>query len=113
MADYSCDKLANADRGVRAGQKIYCRPFVRSADQCCSGFVFDLSGATKREPNRRKQEHVKAIRVKEFGGPEILQLEEVPMLQPGLGQVLVRMDAIGINPVETYIRAGTYARLPE
>ena len=32
------------------------RPFTRAADQCCRGFVFDLSGATKRELNRRKQE---------------------------------------------------------
>jgi NADPH2:quinone reductase len=56
---------------------------------------------------------VKAIRVKEFGGPGVLNLEEVPTLQPGAAQVLVRMHAIGINPVETYIRAGTYARLPE
>ena len=54
-----------------------------------------------------------AIRVKKFGGPEVLILEEVPTLQPGAPQVLVRMHAIGINPVETYIRAGTYARLPE
>ena len=54
-----------------------------------------------------------AIRVKEFGGPEVLILEEVQTLQPGAAQVLVRMHAIGINPVETYIRAGTYARLPE
>ena len=56
---------------------------------------------------------MKAIRVKEFGGPGVLNLEEVPTLQPGAPQVLVRMHAIGINPVETYIRAGTYARLPE
>ena len=56
---------------------------------------------------------MKAIRVKEFGGPEVLRLEEVPTLRPGPDQVLVRMHAIGINPVETYIRAGTYARLPE
>ena len=56
---------------------------------------------------------MKAIRVKEFGGQEVLRLEEVPTLKPGPGQVLVRMHAIGINPVETYIRAGTYARLPE
>ncbi|MEP6586888.1 MAG: NADPH:quinone reductase [Candidatus Udaeobacter sp.] len=56
---------------------------------------------------------MKAIRVKEFGGPEVLRLEEAPMPQPGLDQVLVRMHAIGINPVETYIRAGTYPRLPE
>ena len=56
---------------------------------------------------------MKAIRVKEFGGPEVLRLEEVPTPRPGPGQVLMRMHAIGINPVETYIRAGTYARLPE
>jgi NADPH:quinone reductase len=55
---------------------------------------------------------MKAIRVHEFGGPEVLRLEEVPMPQPGPGQVLVRLHAIGVNPVETYIRAGTYARLP-
>lgn len=55
---------------------------------------------------------MKAIRVKEFGAPEVLQLEEVPTPQPGPGEVLVRIHATGINPVETYIRAGTYARLP-
>jgi NADPH:quinone reductase len=53
-----------------------------------------------------------AIRVHEFGGPEVFRLEEVPAPQPGPGEVLVRMHAVGVNPVETYIRAGTYARLP-
>lgn len=56
---------------------------------------------------------MKAIHVHEFGGPEVLQLEEVLTPQPGPGEVLVRMQAAGVNPVETYIRAGTYARLPE
>jgi NADPH:quinone reductase len=55
---------------------------------------------------------MKAILVHEFGEPSVLRLEEVPTPRPGPGQVLVRMHAIGINPVETYIRAGTYARLP-
>jgi NADPH2:quinone reductase len=55
---------------------------------------------------------MKAIRVHEFGGPELLRLEEVPKPEPGAGQVLVRMHAIGVNPVETYIRAGTYAYKP-
>lgn len=55
---------------------------------------------------------MKAIRVKEFGGPEVLRLEEVPMPQLGSGEVLVCIYAAGVNPVETYIRAGTYARLP-
>jgi len=56
---------------------------------------------------------VKAIRVTAFGGPEVLRLEEVPTPKPGPGEVLVRIHAVGVNPVETYIRAGTYARLPE
>jgi len=56
---------------------------------------------------------MKAVRVHEFGDPEVLRLEEVPTPQPGTGQVLVRMHAIGVNPVETYIRAGKYARLPQ
>ena len=56
---------------------------------------------------------MKAVRVHEFGDPEVLRVEEVPAPHVGSGQVLVRMHAIGVNPVETYIRAGTYARLPE
>ena len=55
---------------------------------------------------------MKAIRVNTFGDPEVLRLEEVPTPCPDAGQVLVRMHAIGVNPVETYIRAGKYARLP-
>jgi NADPH2:quinone reductase len=55
---------------------------------------------------------MRAIRVKEFGGPELLRLEEIPDPQPGAGQVVVRIKAAGVNPVDTYIRAGVYARKP-
>jgi NADPH2:quinone reductase len=55
---------------------------------------------------------MKAIRVHEFGGPEVLKLEEVPDLQPGPGQVVVRVHAVGVNPVENYMRTGTYAIKP-
>ncbi len=55
---------------------------------------------------------MKAIRVHQFGGPEVMRLEEVPDPKPGAGQVLVRIAAAGVNPVETYIRAGMYARKP-
>ena len=41
---------------------------------------------------------MKAIRVKEFGGPEKLQLEEVPNPKPGHGQVVVKLEAAGVNP---------------
>jgi NADPH2:quinone reductase len=50
--------------------------------------------------------------VHEFGGPEVLKLEEVPDPQPGPGQVVVRVHAVGVNPVEAYIRTGTYAAKP-
>jgi len=55
---------------------------------------------------------MKAIRVKEFGGPEVMKLEEMPDLKPAAGQVVVRLRAIGVNPVDTYMRAGTYPRKP-
>jgi NADPH2:quinone reductase len=56
---------------------------------------------------------MKAIRVEQFGDPGVLRVAEVPVPQPGAGQVLVRLKAVGVNPVETYIRSGNYARKPE
>ena len=55
---------------------------------------------------------MKAIRVHQFGGPEVLKLEEVPTPRPAEGQVLVRVRAVGVNPYDTYMRAGTYAIKP-
>ncbi|MBX5465866.1 MAG: NADPH:quinone reductase [Clostridia bacterium] len=55
---------------------------------------------------------MKAIRVHSFGGPDVLRLEDVPEPRPSAGQVRVRLRAAGVNPVETYIRAGQYGRLP-
>ena len=55
---------------------------------------------------------MKAILVREFGGPEVLKLEEVPTPRPVAGQVLVRVRAVGVNPYDTYMRNGTYAIRP-
>ena len=55
---------------------------------------------------------MKAILVREFGGPEVLKLEEVPTPRPAAGQVLVRVHGAGVNPYDTYMRAGTYAVKP-
>ena len=54
-----------------------------------------------------------AIRVEQFGEPEVMQLVEVVDPQISAGQVLVKIRAAGVNPVETYIRAGIYARKPQ
>lgn len=51
---------------------------------------------------------MKAVRIHEFGGPEVLKYEDVPDPVPGPGQVVIKVSAIGINPYETYIRAGNY-----
>ena len=55
---------------------------------------------------------MKAILVHEFGGPEVLKFEEIPTPKPAAGQVLVRIHAAGVNPYDTYMRAGTYAVKP-
>ncbi len=55
---------------------------------------------------------MKAIQVREFGGPEVLKLEEIPIPSPGPGEALVRVHAAGVNPYDTYMRSGTYAIRP-
>jgi NADPH2:quinone reductase len=56
---------------------------------------------------------MRAIRVRDFGGPDVMRLEEMPNPVPGPGQALVRLRAAGVNPVDAYIRTGTYARKPD
>jgi NADPH2:quinone reductase len=56
---------------------------------------------------------MRAIRVEQFGGPDVLRVADVPDPKPAPGQVVVRLHAAGVNPYEAYIRVGKYARLPE
>jgi NADPH2:quinone reductase len=55
---------------------------------------------------------MKAILIREFGAPAVMKLEEVPPPAAGPGQVVVRVKAAGVNPVDTYVRSGAYARKP-
>jgi NADPH2:quinone reductase len=56
---------------------------------------------------------MKTIRVYEFGDPAVMKMEEVPDPTPGPGQILVKVEAIGVNPVETAIREGKYSVEPD
>jgi NADPH2:quinone reductase len=56
---------------------------------------------------------MKAIRVHQFGAPSVLEVQTVEDPMPGPNEVLVRVEAAGVNPVDTYIRSGQYGRLPE
>lgn len=56
---------------------------------------------------------MKAIIVREFGEPDVLKLEEIPKPEPTGSQVLVRVEAAGVNPVDTYLRTGLHAHAPK
>src|SRR4051794_25061053 len=58
---------------------------------------------------------MRAIQVQEFGGPEVLQVADVPMPEPGPGEVLIRVTRAGINYADTHQRRNEYlakAELP-
>ncbi|MGB7068042.1 MAG: NADPH:quinone reductase [Pyrinomonadaceae bacterium] len=56
---------------------------------------------------------MKAIIVREFGAPEVMRLEEMEMPSPAGTEVLVRIKAAGVNPVDTYLRTGVHAHAPK
>lgn len=56
---------------------------------------------------------MKRIVVQIAGGPEVLKLEDAPELSPGPSEVLVKLHAAGVNPVETYVRAGKNGYVPK
>ena len=56
---------------------------------------------------------IKAVRIHEVGGPEVMKLEEIDLAPPGPSEVRVKHSAIGLNFIDTYMRSGLYpAALP-
>ena len=51
---------------------------------------------------------MKAIRVEKVGGPEVLQLRDVPLPEPGKGQARIKLETIGLNFIDVYHRTGLY-----
>jgi NADPH:quinone reductase len=51
---------------------------------------------------------MRAIQIEEFGGPEVMQLADVPVPEPGDGEVLIRVDTAGINWADTHARENEY-----
>ncbi|MGD0800434.1 MAG: quinone oxidoreductase [Terracidiphilus sp.] len=51
---------------------------------------------------------MKAIQIHETGGPEVLTLADLPIPEPGPGQVLIRVEAVGVNFIDIYFRKGVY-----
>jgi NADPH:quinone reductase-like Zn-dependent oxidoreductase len=78
------------------------------------GFVFDLTKEILMPAAMTEKATMKAVLIHSFGGPEVLKVEEVPVPKPGANDVLVRVRAGGVNPVDWKLREGLLpsARMP-
>ena len=60
----------------------------------------------ENDPANTKSQNMKAIRIHEYGGPEILHYEDAPRPKPAAAEVLIRVHAAGINPIDWQVREG-------
>jgi NADPH:quinone reductase-like Zn-dependent oxidoreductase len=63
-------------------------------------------GATPEKVSSAKYQTMKAIRIHNYGGPEVLQYEDAPRPKPQAGEVLIRVHAAGVNPIDWKVREG-------
>ncbi|KAK2653460.1 hypothetical protein Ddye_013316 [Dipteronia dyeriana] len=82
---------------------IVSSPILFTQKQSNLSLVKALSTEAEAPPNM-----VKAIRVHELGGPEVLKWEDVEIGEPGDGEIRVRNKAIGLNFIDVYFRKGIY-----
>lgn len=74
--------------------------------------AIDSGGDEHLFSNDGKQEMAKVIRFHEYGGPEVLKIEEVDVPEPGRGEVRIKTEAIGIGFPEVWWRQNLYITLP-
>src|SRR5260370_38450058 len=55
----------------------------------------------------------KVVRFRAIGGPDVLQIEDLPIQPPGAGEVRLKVQAIGLNRAEVMLRTGKYLEPPE
>ncbi len=95
------EALAYARNTLRAGARSS-RPNPHKVPQSPGSAGFGL------QLLQRLEFTMKAIRVHEYGEPDVMRLEDIADPKPAPGQVVVRLHAAGVNPVDSYIRAGAY-----
>ncbi len=85
--------------------------FGVSGEECESwraGDIGERNPCSEPPPGCILAVDMKAIQIHDTGGPEVLQLAELPIPEPGAGQVLIRVEAVGVNFIEIYFRKGVY-----
>src|SRR6201993_3388269 len=68
--------------------------------------IIKHTGAIPEKDSRAKHQTMKAIRIHNYGGPEVLKYEDAPRPIPQEGEVLIRVHAAGVNPIDWKVREG-------